>query len=550
MNILATPPLGNPPVLSELPPNDGNYYGLGYFIGSATSATTPTVVTTTYDFSSPVVDPVIHVLMMAPAEVRVTGTTPGGVVVTPASLVKLAGNANTTSSGNLISSTTGGGGTCANITPGCGSFRVSGAFSRLTLTVSNPSTATTDGFVVAVSVPIDYGDAPASYGDATHTIHADTSQQYYLGTTRPDAETATQSNATATGDDVNGVDDEDGVASFAALQMGMTSYSASVVARAPSTGAGTLVGWVDFNRNGQFDAAERASAAVPAGNTGAVTLTWSGISVPTAGTTYTRFRTSIATNIGTATATGTVADGEVEDYALTISPSTIALNKVTEAVAGGSFGFTLTNTTQTSGSITTTAADAPQQVDGDTGTGGTQAFAVSSAANPVTITEGTLPAGWQLSNATCVNAASTTVGSRSGTTYTLSAAEMGASTGFVCTLTNRRVTDLSVTKTNTPANGNLDQAVDVVISGSTTTYTIRVNNGGAAAVANAVVKDTALSGLSNCQVVAGSCTTIGTATCPTAANLTFANLISGAGVQIPSIGAGSGIAFQVSCSVD
>ncbi|MFD0324383.1 hypothetical protein ACFQ0H_26430 [Lysobacter gummosus] len=64
-----------------------------------------------------------------------------------------------------------------------------------------------------------------------------------------------------------------------------------------------------------------------------------------------------------------------------------------------------------------------------------------------------------------------------------------ADTSIVCTYSNtRRVADLSITKTNTPTVGALDQANDTVDSGQATTYTLVVTNDGATAVTGAVVR--------------------------------------------------------------
>ena len=64
----------------------------------------------------------------------------------------------------------------------------------------------------------------------------------------------------------------------------------------------------------------------------------------------------------------------------------------------------------------------------------------------VTINESSLPAGWSLTGATCVNAASATVGSLSGSIYTITSAEIGASVSFVCTFTNSRLPILRLQK--------------------------------------------------------------------------------------------------------
>ena len=137
--------------------------------------------------------------------------------------------------------------------------------------------------------------------------------------------------------------------------------------------------------------------------------------------------------------------GEVEDYQFQVSRK-LTLNKITTGIAGGAFGFTLTNTGQTTGTVTTAAANTATQVDGDTGMTGTQVYAIASPTTAVTINESTLPAGWALSGASCVNAVGTPVGSRSGSTYTLTGAEIAASTAFTCTFTNDRLPILRLQK--------------------------------------------------------------------------------------------------------
>ena len=174
----------------------------------------------------------------------------------------------------------------------------------------------------AITVIGDYGDAPASYGDPSHSIP---SQGSYLGATQPDSESGSQHTANAQGDDLNGVpDDEDGVSSFPPLNTTSTSYSVNVLANNPSGTAATLYGWVDFDDNGRFGAGEAALAAVPAGTVnGTITLNWSGITVDPAavGTAYARFRITTASLVddpGTGQrderAESAASNGEVEDY--------------------------------------------------------------------------------------------------------------------------------------------------------------------------------------------------------------------------------------------
>lgn len=174
--------------------------------------------------------------------------------------------------------------------------------------------------------PVDYGDAPDSYSDAAHGVPAATT--VYLGSTKPDIEATTQNAAHGStdgdGDDNAGSDDEDGISSFPKLTDIDTSYSVAVTATNTSGKTAYLVGWIDFNGNQQFDNTEAATTAVSSGAQGStVTLTWNVPGNIVAGDVYARIRLTTDTTIATGTAnsslpTGSAADGEVEDYPVTI----------------------------------------------------------------------------------------------------------------------------------------------------------------------------------------------------------------------------------------
>lgn len=135
----------------------------------------------------------------------------------------------------------------------------------------------------------------------------------------PAAFTALGTNADA--DNLNGENDEDGVASFPRLRVNATTYSLNVAVGNTTGLPVNLVGWIDFNRNGTFEAAEGVQVSVPNGATTA-TLTWNGLSGLVAGQTYARFRISntIALVLNTATPESVISNGEVEDYTLQILP--------------------------------------------------------------------------------------------------------------------------------------------------------------------------------------------------------------------------------------
>ncbi len=96
----------------------------------------------------------------------------------------------------------------------------------------------------------DHGDAPASYGSASHNLDFSN----YLGTVI-DGENTDLFSASANGDDSNGLDDEDGVVFPAQIVRGTTIHIPVTV-----SGVGYLSAWIDWNGNGSFeDSGERVA---------------------------------------------------------------------------------------------------------------------------------------------------------------------------------------------------------------------------------------------------------------------------------------------------
>ena len=246
----------------------------------------------------------------------------------------------------------------------------------------------------------DVADAPISYGNPTHTIAG-----IRMGAS-VDADASLLNNATATGDDVNNTDDENGVTLTPLLPTGETTIVPVNIQNADRLSQRMVR--LECRRR-FLDAGEQMITAQAV----AVGPTNLNIAVPITaiiGPTFARFR--VCTN-NTAldncnTPVGTVQSGEVEDYQFTVSRK-LLLRKTTLGGVGGAFGFALTNTVQTTGTVTTTVVNTPTQVDGDTASTATLAYTIVSPTTAVTINENTLPAGWQLTGATCVNAASATL---------------------------------------------------------------------------------------------------------------------------------------------
>ncbi len=170
----------------------------------------------------------------------------------------------------------------------------------------------------------DFGDAPDSYGTdvtagnsgsdpigASHKVDGIT----YLGNIPPDVEANAVAPLDGTGDGAQ----DDGVI-FSPLYAGNTNYSipiSNITVQTP--GNATLHGWIDFNKNGKFEANEYS--AVPIIN-GKLTkfMDWAGISpgTLTVGQTYARFRITTDSSINANTPGGAAINGEVEDYPINI----------------------------------------------------------------------------------------------------------------------------------------------------------------------------------------------------------------------------------------
>ncbi len=160
----------------------------------------------------------------------------------------------------------------------------------------NPQTGT------ILNDEVDFGDAPASFGSASHNTDA----ALFLGATI-DGETADQASANADGDDNDAEgNDDDGVTLPAVL---IASTNADITVNASANGL--LNAWVDFDGNGSFaDAGEQVftDQALAAGSNNL------GFAVPlaaTQGSTFARFRFDSGGGLGI---TGLASDGEVEDY--------------------------------------------------------------------------------------------------------------------------------------------------------------------------------------------------------------------------------------------
>lgn len=163
---------------------------------------------------------------------------------------------------------------------------------------------------VFVSSSFDYGDAPASY----YTLRANNGPYHNMTTdlrlgANESCDADGQPGTAATSDTY-----DDGV-TFPVIAPSATSFTVTVSVYNNTGTTATVNGWIDFNRNGVFDAGERVSTTVPSSATQqSISMTFSGMTYGgTNPNVYARFRIgTIASEV--ANPTGFASDGEVEDY--------------------------------------------------------------------------------------------------------------------------------------------------------------------------------------------------------------------------------------------
>jgi len=176
----------------------------------------------------------------------------------------------------------------------------------------------TDGEVEDYEVNIevfDFGDAldptyPTLYANNGARHRVATTPVFWLGPLSPDDEGDGQPNATATGDDITGIADEDGVVVNTTLIRGQTG-SLDITASA----TGYLQAWIDYDRDGSWGGAGEQIATNLILSSGLNNLSVPVPSTAGIGPVMARFRFGGETNL---LVTGMAVNGEVEDHMLTI----------------------------------------------------------------------------------------------------------------------------------------------------------------------------------------------------------------------------------------
>jgi len=191
----------------------------------------------------------------------------------------------------------------------------------------------------AQSQTLDFSDY-TSFGSASSTVIT----TLKIGATT-DKESAITANATATGDDITGSDDEDGVTVPASVALGVAS---GLTVNVTNTSGGTtyLNVWIDFNRNGVLtDTGEQVAVNTTIANNTSNSNRTVNFTVPaTASVGVAGVRVRLTSTSGPG-ATGTSGNGEVEDYVMTQTCPTVTLSPTTLTVptVGTSYSQTITD---------------------------------------------------------------------------------------------------------------------------------------------------------------------------------------------------------------
>lgn len=342
--------------------------------------------TITVTFSQPVRNARLHVYDLGATafatRLVVTGGTDGsGQPVSPA-LVPRAGWTGWTVSSTQIAPTSmaiAAGSDCDSgpLPRGCGSVQLLGVVQSVTFradgartSISRASTATDDVFDLNASADEDLGNAPASYGGAGHILSDLT---IGAAVTADNTTVLTDGSGLSGGSNapVQAADSNDANVAFPPLDAASAGhpYTISVPVAEVSRPA-ELAGWIDFNDNGRFDAAERATAAVPAdvvatasardratasGST--VQLTWASVPTVVPGTAR-----PVRLRLGYDAAqvdqpTGLADSGEVEDTTMTIRHTAPAITAPSAGALLRSRVPVISGTAEPGGTVTVAEQD-------------------------------------------------------------------------------------------------------------------------------------------------------------------------------------------------
>ncbi|MEH6417124.1 GEVED domain-containing protein [Pseudomonas sp. CGJS7] len=538
--------------------------------------------TLTITYSRPVTNPILHFVGLGGqnnSTVDIISSRSVHVLTTPGvTMTMLPGASNLQVTGSTIDliNTTYNGNSCsaptapANQFAGCGSVRINGTVSTLTFTVQLAArrnnvlfgtASTADAYLITTSVDEDFGDAPASYDStaaASHivdgirlgaSVDADNTTVFNGAAPITPSPFAVAAGANNNGSAGDGTDENGLTTPLASLHTGMIG---TVYTLTPSlsgaTAASTVCGWIDFNRNGVFETAEGVCNTGILASATSTALNWTVPIATTAGRTYVRLRATQGTQLNTASPTGRVDSGEVEDYMIDIRPAVRVIKQLNPTSATGRFDL----------GIGGTAFAVNQGHNGTTGfrtlyhnsdSGPPDLIVtpdISGAAITTTVVEVPTPATTALyvSSYNCVNGAGATVATGSGTSVNITlplsvtgAAANGRAQAVTCTFTNRVANSaLSITKTDGSATYTPGAPAP------SATYVITACNAAGADPANgATIVDTLPAGASLSAL--WTCSATGAASCSAASGGTIGgNSIS---LSAPTLPAGTCLTINV-----
>ncbi|NBE95422.1 hypothetical protein FE391_24570 [Nonomuraea sp. KC401] len=192
----------------------------------------------------------------------------------------------------------------------CGTVKVNGTVSAFTVRLKAHDVRHGSGGSVSqmwaafkLSLAEDVSDAPASYGVASHAL-TDSHLGWSVSEDHTDEVSMTpRAVALDTGDDAMEAGEENSV-----ISGGRCRISVPVTAGSPSK----VAGWIDFDRDGRFDADERATTTVDEGASSAE-LTWRLPESLPNGPVWMRLR-MVARAESVTSPTGWADSGEVEDH--------------------------------------------------------------------------------------------------------------------------------------------------------------------------------------------------------------------------------------------
>jgi len=261
-----------------------------------------------------------------------------------------------------------------------------------------------------------------------------------------DSETVITANTAASGDDITGIDDEDGVTLPASVVLGAASSMTVNVTN--TSGASVFLNvWIDFNRNGVLtDSGEQVAAntVIATGTSNSnKTVSFTVPATASVGTAGVRVR---LTSTSTPGSTGLSGNGEVEDNIMTLACPAVTISPTT--LNTPTVGTAFSQTISASGPTTTFT------------------FAVTS---------GTLPAGLSLNSSTGVLSGTPT--SSATATFTVTATGANTCAGSQAYTVTPTCPSLTVTLPTPQAAVGTAYSRTLTATGGTAPYTYTLNSG-------------------------------------------------------------------------